>query len=319
MSDQAHKHPAELIIAILNWNGYKLTRACAKSLSVLSGPAHKILIVDNGSAEPEAERLAVELGGAVEALTLTRNGGVGAGYNAAIRWAREHGAKYVLLLNNDTIVSDPLFATRLVQACEPGVFAVGPLVKEPGGRVWTAGGLMNWHTYLTGHLQAEEITSPDAPYSVAWVDGSCMLVSVAAACEIQGFDEIFFLYWEEVDICIRASRHGFKCLVEPRTSIVHLVGQTAKPSVVDHLMWRNAILFMRRNGNRRQNFALMWRLLLWQIPLFVARRIKHGGGVRQSIGLAVRSITWNLGDAIRRRSWKREAGGSLACGEANGQ
>jgi hypothetical protein len=305
--------PTELVIAILNWNGYALTRACIESLARLSGPAHRVLIVDNGSAEPEAERLAGEFGGQVEALSLSENLGVGGGYNAGIRWARDRGAKYVLLLNNDTLVDDPLLARRLIDACGPDVFAVGPLVKEPSGRVWTAGGLLNWRTFQTGHLQAHEITSPASPYPVVWIDGSCMLVSVAAACELQGFDEIFFLYWEEIDVCVRAGRRGLRCLVDPRASIVHLVGQTARPSQIDHLMLRNAILFMRRNGTRRQNAVFMLQLLCWRMPLFVARRIKHGGGAWESVRMVLRSLAWNLRDAAGERGWRRSAGGSLLC------
>jgi GT2 family glycosyltransferase len=319
MSNETRADAPELVIAVLNWNGYALTRACIESLSRLSGPAHRILVVDNGSAEPEAERLASEFGGRVEALTLPRNAGVGGGYNAGIRWARDRGATYVLLLNNDTLIADPLLATRLIDACGPDVFAVGPLIKEPSGRVWSSGGTFNWSTYETGHTQAEGILSSTSPYPVAWIDGSCMLVSVAAAYEIRGFDEIFFLYWEEVDVCVRAWRHELRCLVEPRASIVHLVGRTARPSQVDHYMLRNSLLFMRRNGTRRQNAGLLLRLLFWRMPLFVARRIKRGGGIGQSVGLALRSITWNLRDAIRERGWRRRAGGSLSCDGEGGR
>jgi len=311
MPNETGADPAELVIAILNWNGYALTRACLESLAGISGPAHRVLVVDNGSAQPEAERLAGEFGGRVEALTLSRNAGVGGGYNAAIRWARDHGAKYVLLLNNDTVLDDPLLAERLVETCGPDVFAVGPLVKGPDGRVWSSGGTLDWKTYLTGHHQADGIVSSTSPYPVAWIDGSCMLVSVAAACQLQGFEEVFFLYWEEVDVCVRASRQGLRCLVDPRTSIVHLVGGTSRPSQVDHYMIRNAILFLRRNGTRRQNADFMLRLLCWRLPLFVARRIKHGGGAREGIGIGLRSVSWNLRDAVGKRGWRYRAGGSL--------
>jgi GT2 family glycosyltransferase len=313
MSNEARADPAELVVAILNWNGYALTRACVESLARLSGPAHRVLIVDNGSTEPDAERLVDDFGGRVEALVLPGNLGVGGGYNAAIQWARDHGAKYVLLLNNDTIVDDPLLARRLIDACGPDVFAVGPLVREANGRLFSAGGKLNWHTAGTSHRQADEITSPTSPYPVDWIDGSCMLVSVAAACELHGFDEVFFLYWEEVDVCARAWRHGLLCLIEPQANIVHLVSQTARPSQIDHLMLRNAILFMRRNGTRRQNAAFLLHLFCWRIPRFVARRVKHGGGVRESVGMVRRSLAWNLRDAAKERGWRRKAGGTLAC------
>jgi GT2 family glycosyltransferase len=314
MSDASREDHAELVIAILNWNGYELTRACIESVARLSGPVNRILIVDNASREPEAERLAAEFHGQVEALTLPRNMGVGGGYNAAIRWARDHGAKHVLLLNNDTLLNDPLMAQRLVDACEPDVFAVGPLIMDPRGKVWSSGGTYDWATYLSGHEQAAGIVSHTDPYTVAWLDGSCMLVSVEAAYAVAGFDETFFLYYEETDVCFRARRQGFRCLVEPRASIVHLVGGTAKPSQVDYYMLRNSMLFVRRNGTRRQNLGFMRRMFWWRMPLFMARRIKHGGGIRASVSMTVGAVLWNVRDAIRKHGWTYKAGGSLTPG-----
>ena len=310
MSDEDNEDARDLVIAILNWNGYPLTRACVESVARLSGPAHLVLVVDNASREPEAERLAAEFPD-VQALSLPRNMGVGGGYNAAIRWARSRGAKHVLLLNNDTILDDPLMARRLVDACGPDVFAVGPLIKDPTGKVWSSGGTYDWKNYLSGHEQAAGIVSKTAPYPVEWLDGSCMLVSVEAAYKVQGFDEVFFLYWEETDVCFRARRLGFKCLLEPRASIVHLVGGTAKPSQVDYYMLRNSMLFMRRNGTRGQNIGLLRRLFWWRMPLFTARRIKHGGGIRKSVAMTVGSVLWNVRDAVRKRGWTYKPGGSL--------
>ena len=126
MPKVAETEVPELVVAILNWNGYDLTRSCLISALRLAATTFRILVVDNGSAEPEAQRLAGEFGVQVEALALPGNLGVGGGYNAAIRWARDCGAKYVLLLNNDTIVDDPMLARRLIDACGADVFAVGP-------------------------------------------------------------------------------------------------------------------------------------------------------------------------------------------------
>jgi GT2 family glycosyltransferase len=315
MSDDSHRDAPELVIAILNWNGYELTRACLESVARLSGPAHTVLVVDNASREPEAQRLAREFPDMVEALPLARNMGVGGGYNAAIRWARRHGARFVLLLNNDTILDDPLMAQRLVDSCGPRVFAVGPLIKDPSGKVWSSGGTFDWETYLSGHEQAAGIVSHTTPYPVSWLDGSCMLVSVDAAYEVQGFDEVFFLYWEETDVCFRARRLGFECLLEPRASITHLVGGTARPSQVDYYMLRNSMLFMRRNGTRRQNLGFMRRMFWWRMPLFLARRVKHGGGIRQSVAMTAGSVLWNVRDAIRKHGWTYRPGGSLSPGD----
>ena len=303
----------EVVVAILNWNGYALTKACVESLGCLDGPAHRILVVDNASREREAERLAAEFPGRVEARPLPRNLGVGGGYNAAIRWARDRGARYVLLMNNDTLVDDPRFLRELLAAAGPDVFAVGPLIRDAAGRIWSSGGTMDWSTYLSGHTQERDMPPHDGPYRVPWIDGSCMLVSVEAACRVGGFDESFFLYWEEVDVCLRAARLGLVSVVQPATSLRHLVGGTTRPSQVDRFMLRNSIYFLRRHANRRQNLDFLLRLTFHRVPLFAARRIKHGGGIRATVSMCVGAYAWNVRDAIRERGWIRRATGSISC------
>ena len=304
--------PAELAIAVLDWNGESLTRACVASLGRLQDVKVEILIVDNGSSDPAVDQgLAAELG--VECLRLDRNLGVGGGYNAALRWAHDRGIDRVLLLNNDTVVGDTLLARRLMDACGPNVLTVGPLVLDEDGSVFSAGGTLDWRSAQTGHMRQAQMPAIDTPYPVPWVDGSCLLVSVPLACRIRGFDEEFFLYWEEVDLCIRATRHGFRCLVEPRASIVHLGSRSARPSQVDHLMLRNVILFMRRNARGAELLWFLLHLGLLRIPRFVARRTRRGAPVRESLGMVLRALSWNARDAWRKRSLRPAADGSLRC------
>lgn len=309
--------PAELVVAVLDWNGEPLTRACVASLSRLEGVRPRILIVDNGSRDAEGDqRLSVELG--VECLRLDQNLGVGGGYNAALRWARERGIDRVLLLNNDTIVEDPWLARRLMDACGPDVLAVGPRVLDEDRSLFSAGGTLDWRTAQTGHLRQAQMPATDSPYPVPWVDGSCLMVSVPIACRVGGFNEEFFLYWEEVDLCVRATRHGFRCLVEPRTSIVHLGSRSARPSQIDHLMLRNVILFMRRNASTRQHLRFLPHLLAWRVPRFVARRVRHGAPLGESLAMVIDGLGWNLGDARRKRGWRVPATGSIRCHEELG-
>lgn len=99
-------------VAVLNWNGFELTRACIRSLASLS-TRHHVFVVDNGSDTPEAQRLRSEL--AVVVVALPHNGGVAYGYNAAICHARELGYPYVQLLNNDVINVDSLMLDQLLR------------------------------------------------------------------------------------------------------------------------------------------------------------------------------------------------------------
>jgi GT2 family glycosyltransferase len=304
--------PAELVIAVLDWNGEALTRACVASLGRLEGVRVKTLIVDNGSSDPEVDRqLAAEFG--VECLRLDRNLGVGGGYNAALRWACDRGIDHVLLLNNDTLVGDPQLARRLLDACGPNVLAVGPLVLDGDDSLFSAGGMLDWRSAQTGHIRRQQMPATDACYPVPWVDGSCLLVSVRVACHVGGFDEEFFLYWEEVDLCVRATRRGFRCLVEPRASIVHLGSQSARPSQIDHLMLRNVILFMRRNATGADLLRFLLHLGLLRIPRFVARRTRHGAPVQESFGMVIRAVSWNVRDVWRKRTLRPVPDGSLHC------
>lgn len=305
--------PGQLVVAILDWNGYALTRSCAESVRALASPSPRILVVDNGSIEPEGEHLAAELGPGVESLRLPQNLGVGGGYNAAIAWAAAAGSSHVLLLNNDTLITDPSMLQRLVDACSDGVLAVGPLIRDSDGSLFSAGGLLSWPTARTGHRREDAIPSLTAPYPVSWIDGSCLLVSVEAACRIGGFDEEFFLYWEEVDLCVRGVRAGLRCLVEPRTSITHLGSRSARPSQIDHLMLRNAILFMRRNAQPADLVRFLLHLVTWRIPRFVARRSRHGAPLSESLGMVARSLGWNLRDILQKRAVRPAATGSLRC------
>src|SRR5688572_14697867 len=118
-------------VAILTWRSEETTRNCLRSLLLEGRWTGSTVLIDNGSGTGEGERLAREFG--VASVLLHENGGVPAGYNAAIVWARTVGASHVLLANNDLTITDPLLVTRLVALVTGDVAAVGPLVRNENG------------------------------------------------------------------------------------------------------------------------------------------------------------------------------------------
>ena len=93
-----------VFIVVLNWNGLADTLECVRSLDALTYSKRTVVVVDNGSANAEADRLEA----AVPGLTVLRSGenrGYAGGNNLGIRYALERGADYIWLLNNDTVVS----------------------------------------------------------------------------------------------------------------------------------------------------------------------------------------------------------------------
>lgn len=297
----------EIVIGVLTWNGYELTRACVESLAQLHEWPIPVVIVDNGSTQPEGQRLADEFGSPVTTMRLARNAAVAGGYNAAIRWAAEHRATHVLLLNNDTVVTDPDLLSRLASAATPDVAAVGPIMLTAAARPYSAGGLIDWTTGFSGHVEAPLFE--DRPYPVEWLDGACALLSVEAVRRIGGLDPVYVSYWEDVDWCVRARAAGYRCLVEPRASIVHLGGGSIPSGEANAYYLRNKILFMRRNGSIGRNVRSFSHHILRVCPGLLLGPTRLRGRSPIAARAVLDSVAWNVRDAMQRGRWRVTASG----------
>jgi hypothetical protein len=296
-----------VVVGVLTWNGHEKARACIDSLRLLRGWPVPVVVVDNGSREREGERLATEFGPPVEAVSLPVNRAVAGGYNAALKWAADRGATHILLLNNDTLISDPGMLDRLVAATGPDVAAVGPLIRNGDGSTYSAGGRISWVTGLSGHRHAP--LHINGPYSAPWLDGPCVLVSLDAVRRIGGLDPIFVSYWEDVDWCTRAVRAGYTCLVEPRTSVVHLRGGTIPSPEAEASDLRNGILFIRRHGSRLSNLTSLAFFILVRSPIHIARRAKSAAQLSGALRAVRRAAAWNARDAAQHGRWRVPADG----------
>lgn len=291
--------------AVLTWRGEEASRACLRSLLGLLGP-EMTAIVDNGSGTGEGARLAEEFG--ITEVTLAENGGVPAGYNAAIGWARDRGVSHVLLANNDLDFNDASLIRALADIADSDVAAVGPAVVTDNGSLWSTGvEIGRW----SGH--ARRLTArANGPMAVDAIDGACMLVSVDAACRVGGLAPEFFLYWEETDWCTRARSAGYRILVEPRVSVVHHGRGSGSLRQTRRYALRNSLLYLRRNvrGAAGVTGAAAW--LLVRMPVFVIRSLRERAGFR-AVGADLRwALGWHLRD-VAAHGWGRSATGPDPC------
>jgi GT2 family glycosyltransferase len=102
-----------VFIILVNWNGREITLECLASLDLVSYKNFKVVVVDNGSSDGSAEAIALGFPNVV-VLEMHENLRFAEGNNAGMRYALEHGAELVLLLNNDTVV-DTDFLPHLVE------------------------------------------------------------------------------------------------------------------------------------------------------------------------------------------------------------
>ena len=294
-------------VATLTWRSEATTRGCLESLRVLPGWPADVLVVDNASGTGEGERLAVEFG--VAHVTTDHNGGVAHGYNAALAWGYAHGYGAILLLNNDVRIREPATLELLLAAIGPGVAAVGPVVRDEDGAIYSAGGRLGRWTGRSWHRRG---VVDGRPYAVPWIDGSAMLVSLAAAREVGGFAEDFFLYWEETDWCGRARRAGWEVRLQPAAEVIHVRGSTATTSQTYSWSIRNMLLYARRHAPLPEMLTTIGFWSGVSLPLF-AVRVTRRHGVRAAAAAVAHVLSWHLRDAAR-RGWRVPADGPDVAG-----
>lgn len=216
---------------VLHWRGIEKTQRCLTSLRSSSYKHKHVLLVTNGSPEGDSSLLATEFP-EVELLKLDRNYGFAGGCNRGMEKALANQAEFIWLLNNDAIAK-PESIEHLIKAALscPDAGALGAIVLEGHSSTAEEAGLgeINFNkakTYLrkTSLVEASAQTSSkleQGGYSCAWLSGSNLLLRSSALKKVGLFDERYYLYFEDVELCKRLTDAGFKCLLVPGSTIEH--------------------------------------------------------------------------------------------------
>ncbi|MEI6872022.1 MAG: glycosyltransferase family 2 protein [Verrucomicrobiota bacterium] len=218
----------KVAIIIVNWNGKKDTLECLNSLQRDLYSNKEIIIVDNASSDGSIESIE-RSGFNVKLVRSSRNLGFTGGNNLGLIEAQKYGVRYAFLLNNDTTV-EPRALSALVEVAEerPSDAILSPVIhySDVPAEIWFAGATLRINrgealhdlSLVPGRL-SETYTSP-------WVSGCAMLIRMVAVDQVGGFDERFFLNWEDVDLCVRMRKAGWEVSVVPRSRIYHKVGRS---------------------------------------------------------------------------------------------
>lgn len=206
-------------VVVVHYGDPSPTMACLKALrSDESVPARQVVVVDNSAALAE---------GCLQRETLLRcpdNPGFGAGANRGVEALGQGPWSAIVILNNDVEVAQGFLAAATGALVDGRVgAAVGPLfLDRPGGRVWYAGGGVN---FLSGTVR-QSISPHDASRKrrVGFFPGAAFAVSERAWRELGGFDPAYFLYNEDLDFCLRLRRRGYTLMFEPAMAAVHRLG-----------------------------------------------------------------------------------------------
>ena len=270
-ANRAPTHSPKVSIVILNWNSYDVTAECLRSLRKVEYPEHEIVLVDNGSQDGSAERLQAEFP-EVRVLRNAQNLGFPGGNNVGIRDALERGTDYLLLLNNDTIVSAD-FLTRLVSVAEAGsaVGLVNPKIYflEPPDRLWHGGArYRSWWSFpkIVGVGKQDDGSYGDTK-EVPFTTGCALLIKSEVLRKVGLLAEEYFLGFEDLDFSLRARRAGYKTIYAGNAAIWHRSAYVTQKNlgkpVKDFYYFRNTVLVARKFMLRRY-WPLYLLSLGWQ-------------------------------------------------------
>jgi N-acetylglucosaminyl-diphospho-decaprenol L-rhamnosyltransferase len=237
-------------VVVVSYNSGETLRDCVEPL--LGLPGISVTVVDNGSAD---ESLASIAGLPVRTIESGRNGGFGFGCNIGIAAG---SAPLVLFLNPDArMVPAELERLAAVLDAEPEVAIGGPRIVDGAGglfpsqrRYQRAGSTWAQAFFLHRLFRApwanEIIKQPDAyerPAYPEWVSGACMLARREVLERVGGFDEGFFLYCEDMDLCARVRAMGYRVRYEPGATVEHDGGRSAPRTSLYAILARSRARF----------------------------------------------------------------------------
>ena len=256
-TSQASATPASLPrvgIVVLNWNNLEASARCLRSLTSASYPARCVYLLDNASTDGSWEALQAEFAGSCELLRNPGNLGFSAGCNPGIRRALADGCDYVLLLNNDCVVTDPGFIEAMVTLAEsdPRIGLVGgKIVFWPETtRIWSTGGYLEFWG-AERHIGYRELDQGQykAVAPRTFISGALMLIRRAVVEAIGELPEAYFFGKEEWEYSTRAIRAGFRLCYQPAARIAHEASNSTDPTDLMYVYNGTLakILYKRRN------------------------------------------------------------------------
>lgn len=208
---------SRIYIVIVNYNGGQHLLTCLRSIFE-SYQRAEVVIVDNASRDQSLEQCKKAYP-KLHYIYNTHNVGFAAGVNIGMRFALEHGAETVILVNPDAVLAKDTIGLLDEALQETSVGLAVPVIYDgEGSCVWFAGGTIDFKNQKVQH---DTLIESDQPYNVGFATG-CVLAIDQKTCEKVGlFDERFFLYYEDADYSWRVSKNDLDIKLVPQAKVWH--------------------------------------------------------------------------------------------------
>lgn len=247
-----------VFIVVLSYKSSSVTQRCLLSLRRLTYPNYRIVVIDNDSNDESVKELAHRFPN----LTVLQSGcnwGYSGGNNLGFEHATANGAEYVLVLNPDTELANPVFIEEAISylSKEPDVGIAGPRVFfQNTGNIqntvlfppgfWR--NFANWFAYRISPDSFE--LSADKVVDAEVLNGVCLLIRADCLAQAGLFDENIFMYIEDADMDYRARQSSWRVQYLPIDSVTHVQKQEgySMTGEVGFLLKRNSVYYLFKTG-----------------------------------------------------------------------
>lgn len=248
---------ANVDVVVVSYNNRATLRGCVEQLAGTRGV--RVFVVDNASTDGSVEAVAD-----LKTVLLARNDNRGFAAGCNHGW-RAGAAPYVMFLNPDARIDRESLST-LVETAEQdaGIGVVAPKILAADGSLEfsqrrfpalrsTFAQAFFLHRVLPRAAWTDEVVRDpaayEAPASPAWVSGACLLVRRSVLEAIGGWDESFFLYSEDTDLCHRVRGASFDVRYVPTATAVHIGGQSSPRASLLPLLAESRIRYAEKHGS----------------------------------------------------------------------
>ena len=256
-------------IIIVSYNTKMLLGDCLWSIfGKLSGD-FEVIVVDNASNDGSQEMLKKDFAGSVKLIESKKNLGFGPANNLAAKQAQ---GEFLFFLNSDTILKQdilPGLADFLADNKDIGVVTPKLLLTDGREQLYAYG---RFPTILNSIIKSAGLVSHNNSwFTVDWVSGAALIIRRDLFERIGGFDEKYFMYFEDIDLCRAVYNLGFKAAVLPTVSLIHLGGKSLR-----QFGQRKAFYYQSQNYFYLKHYgwfrAIIMRLIRWPYRFYNLRK-----------------------------------------------
>ncbi len=269
-------HAPDISLVIVNYNVKEFLANLLISVEKARGDLSlEVFVVDNDSSDGSMAYLRRRFPQVIF-IENRENVGFGRANNQAIRMAR---GKYTLLINPDTLIEeDTLRVMYDHMESHPNSGAAGCKILNPDGTFadesrrtvptpWNALGKVLGLATLFPKSKAfagyyMNWLDEDTPSEVPVISGSFMFFRSDVLKELDGFDERFFMYGEDIDLCFRLTQTGRVIDYVPTTSIIHYKGESTKKDNIDYIIIFNKALYQFFEKHYSYSYTLLFRMII---------------------------------------------------------